>query len=235
MLLDVIDTMKKIETEMKKIFVILIFIGLSSASYAQLGISAGAQLLYGFGSNQLFKGLNLGVEIPRTEQSSILVRAYATLRNTYKDSTYAEAIDPLTSSVMMRVDMRNGISTFGLEGGMRRYFLGSNFDYGFSLYGGSMFSFSLYHMTSKVLSPIDESLYALPNRSQGSVFMLNFGLNGGMKKQFTFGTLFMDLSLSYAIVATGSAKFTGISQGKLSMLNFGCVVGYRKDLFFNVN
>jgi hypothetical protein len=220
---------------MKKSLFIFLFTTIGLSSFSQIGLSIGPQLIYGFGSNQLFKGLNFGVEIPRTEQSSILVRAYATLRNNYKDSTYAEAIDQLTSPAMMVVNVRNGISTFGLEGGMRRYFLGSNFDYGFSLYGGSMFSFSLYHMTSKVLSPIDESLYSMPQRSQGSVFMLNFGLNGGMKKQFTFGTLFMDLSLSYAIVATGSAKFNGISSGKLSVLNFGCVLGYRRDLFFNVN
>lgn len=220
---------------MKKIVVAILFSGFALSSQAQLGISAGVHLQYGFGSNQLFKGLNLGIEIPRTEQSSIIVRLYGTLKNSYKDSTYAEAIDQMTSPAMIKADVKNGISTFGLEGGMRRYFMGSNFDYGFSLYGGSMFSFSLYHMTSKILTPIDETKYAFNQRSQGSVFMLSFGLNGGMKKQFTFGTIFMDLSLSYAIVATGSAKFNGVSSGKLSMLNFGCVVGYRRDLYFNLN
>lgn len=217
---------------MRKILIITFLILTSVFAKAQIGISLGPQLQYGFGSGQLFKSLNLGVEIPRDEDNSIMIRAYGSLRNSFLDSTYAEAAPGVYPSVVM-VDMRNGISTFGLEGGMRRYFLGSNFDYGFALYGGSIVSLSIYRMSSKVADPIDESVYTIRDRAQGSVFMLNFGLQGGAKKQFAFGTIFADLSLTYAIIATGSAKFKGgASANKLSMLNFGCVIGYRRDLYF---
>lgn len=211
----------------------MLIVTMSLSSQAQIGLSLGPQLQYGFGSGQLFKALNLGVEIPRNEDNSILIRAYASLKNTFQDSTYAEAVPGVYPSVVM-VDMKNGISTFGVEGGMRRYFLGSNFDYGFALYGGSIVSLSMYRMSSKVIDPIDENQYTIQQRAQGSVFMLNFGLQGGAKKQFAFGTIFADLSLTYAIIASGSSKFKGgSSANKLSLLNFGCVIGYRRDLYFN--
>ena len=148
------------------------------------------------------------------------------------DSTFAEAIELGTSPSVMMVNVKNGVTQFGVQGGTRRYFMGSNFDYGFGLYGGTVFDFSFYKLSSKVVDPIDESAYRLQTSNSGSVFLLSFGLQGGAKKQFAFGTIFTDVSLSYAIVAAGSSKLTGDASSQVSVLNFGFTIGYRKDLFF---
>jgi hypothetical protein len=215
-----------------KIALPLLALILSFSVNAQVGLMIGPGLTYGFGSGQLFKTLNLGVEIPRDENASIIIRAYASLKNSKTDSTYAEAIDLATSPSVLQVGVKNGVTQFGIEGGTRRYFIGSNFDYGFGLYGGTIFNASLYKLSTKVLDNIDENAYRFAESNKGSVFLLSFGLQGGVKKQFAFGTLFLDLSLSYAIVAAGSANLSGNTGKQVSALNFGTCIGYRKDLFF---
>lgn len=215
-----------------KILLPIIAVIVSFSLNAQVGLMIGPGLNYGFGSGQLFKTLNLGVEIPRDENASIIVRAYASLKNSKMDSTYAEANELGTSPSVLMVGVKNGVTQFGIQGGTRRYFIGSNFDYGFGLYGGTVFDFSLYRLSTKPTSTFDASAYTLRDKNQGSVFLLSFGLQGGAKKQFAFGTLFMDVSLSYAIVAAGSAKLSGNANSQVSVLNFGCSIGYRKDLFF---
>lgn len=215
-----------------KILLPVIALVIAFSGKAQVGLMVGPGLTYGFGSGQLFKNLNLGVEIPRDESASIVIRAYASLKNSKMDSTYAEAIELGTSPSAMMVDVKNGVTQFGIQGGTRRYFIGSNFDYGFGLYGGTVFDFSFYKLSSKVLDPIDVNAYRLMSSNSGSVFLLSFGLQGGVKKQFAFGTLFSDLSLSYAIVAAGSSKLSGDAGSQVSALNFGFTIGFRKDLFF---
>lgn len=215
-----------------KILLPIIAVIVSFSLNAQVGLMIGPGLNYGFGSGQLFKTLNLGVEIPRDENASIIVRAYASLKNSKMDSTYAEANELGTSPSVMMVGVKNGVTQFGIQGGTRRYFIGSNFDYGFGLYGGTVFDFSLYRLSTKPMSTFDANAYTLRDQNKGSVFLLSFGLQGGAKKQFAFGTLFMDVSLSYAIVAAGSAKLSGNANSQVSVLNFGCSIGYRKDLFF---
>ncbi len=215
-----------------KILLPILLVMLSFSAKSQVGLMIGPGLNYGFGSGQLFKTLNLGVEIPRDESASILIRAYASLKNSRRDSTFAEAIELGTSPSVMMVDVKNGVTQFGIQGGTRRYFIGSNFDYGFGLYGGTVFDFSFYKLSTKVIDPIDVNAYRLQSSNSGSVFLLSFGLQGGVKKQFAFGTLFTDLSLSYAIVAAGSAKLSGDASSQVSALNFGFTIGYRKDLFF---
>ncbi|WP_341906426.1 MULTISPECIES: hypothetical protein [Fluviicola] len=215
-----------------KILLPIILVIVSFSAKAQVGLMIGPGLNYGFGSGQLFKTLNLGVEIPRDENASIIIRAYASLKNSKMDSTFAEAIELGTSPSVLMVNVKNGVTQFGIQGGTRRYFIGSNFDYGFGLYGGTVFDFSLYKLSTKVTSPIDVNAYRLQTSNSGSVFLLSFGLQGGVKKQFSFGTLFTDLSLSYAIVAAGSSKLQGDASSQVSVLNFGFTIGYRKDLFF---
>ncbi|MNK02281.1 hypothetical protein D3C87_201020 [compost metagenome] len=215
-----------------KILLPVIAIVIAFSGKAQVGLTIGPGLNYGFGSGQLFKTLHLGVEIPRDENASIIIRGYASLKNSVRDSTYAEAIELGTSPSAMMVDVKNGVTQFGIQGGTRRYFIGSNFDYGFGLYGGTLFDFSFYKLSSKVITPIDVNAYRLMASNSGSVFLLSFGLQGGVKKQFAFGTLFSDLSLSYAIVAAGSSKLTGNANSQVSALNFGFTLGFRKDLFY---
>jgi hypothetical protein len=215
-----------------KILLPIILVIMSFSAKAQVGLMIGPGLNYGFGSGQLFKTLNLGVEIPRDENASIIIRAYASLKNSKMDSTFAEAIELGTSPSVLMVNVKNGVTQFGIQGGTRRYFIGSNFDYGFGLYGGTVFDFSLYKLSTKLISPIDVNAYRLQTSNSGSVFLLSFGLQGGVKKQFAFGTLFTDLSLSYAIVAAGSSKLSGNASTQVSVLNFGFTIGFRKDLFF---
>ena len=89
----------------------------SISAHTQVGISMGPIVQHGFGTKKVFGGLNLGVEIPRNENSSFIARIYGTLKTTYQDSTYAEAKAGVTPSVLM-VDMKNGVSTYGIEGGI---------------------------------------------------------------------------------------------------------------------
>ena len=107
-----------------KILLPILLVMLSFSAKSQVGLMIGPGLNYGFGSGQLFKTLNLGVEIPRDESASILIRAYASLKNSNRDSTFAEAIELGTSPSVIMVDVKNGVTQFGIQGGTRRYFIG---------------------------------------------------------------------------------------------------------------
>lgn len=206
-------------------------------SNAQIGLSAGPGLTYGFSSGQLFKSLHLGIEIPRDEESSIIIRLAGSLRNSTHTTGYATAIDPaVTSPSQIVTNIRNSVSLFYLEGGTRRYFFGTGFDYGWAMYGGTLINVGFYRLTSK--ADLDESkkdLYTIEQTSRGSAFLLNFGLQGGVKRQFVFGTLFADVSLSYAIIATTGPNTTVPNNDYgafLSPLNLNFSVGIRRDLFY---
>lgn len=206
-------------------------------SNAQIGLSAGPGVTYGFSSGQLFKSLHLGIEIPRDEESSVIIRFAASLRNSKQSTGYATAIDPaVTSPSQILTNIRNSVSLFSLEGGTRRYFFGTGFDYGWAMYGGTLINIGFYRLSSK--ADLDESkkdLYTIEETNRGSVFLLNFGLQGGVKRQFVFGTLFADVSLSYAIIATPGPNTTVSNDGYgafLSPLNLNFSVGIRKDLFY---
>lgn len=210
---------------------------MSLSSAAQIGVSAGPGLTYGFSSGQAFKSLHLGVEIPRDEESSIIIRVAASLRNSTHSTAYATAIDPaVTSPSQIETTVRNSVSLFYAEGGTRRYFFGTGFDYGFAMYGGTLINLGFYRLSSK--ADLDESkkdLYYLQTSNRGSAFLLNFGLQGGVKRQFTFGTLFADVSFSYAIIATAGPN-TQVPNNDyspyLSQLNMNFSIGIRKDLFY---
>ena len=221
---------------MRKLFLsgILVVLTLFSVQ-AQIGLSAGPGLTYGFTSGQLFKSLHLGIEIPRNEEASIIIRFAGSLRNSTKTDAYATAIDPaVTSPSQVETKVRNSVSLFYLEGGTRRYF-GTGFDYGFALYGGSLINVGFYRLSSKLDDSIDESLYTIDQTNRGSAFLLNFGLQGGVKKQFVFGTIFADVSLTYAIIATTGANTTVANNDYtniLSPLNLNFSIGIRRDMFY---
>lgn len=218
------------------ILALLVLLGTTFTGMSQIGLTAGPGLTYGFSSGQLFKSLHLGVEIPRDEESSIVIRVAGSLKNSTTSQAYATAIDPAnTSPSQINTRAKNSVSLFYLEGGARRYFFGTGFDYGFAMYGGTVINLGFYRLSSKLDDNIDKSKYQLTEVNNGSAFLLNFGLQGGVKRQFTFGTLFADISLSYAIIATTGPN-TSVSSGDfssvLSPLNFNFALGIRKDLFY---
>lgn len=208
----------------------------ANVSFGQIGLTAGPGLTYGFASGQLFKSLHLGVEIPRDEEASIVIRLAGSLRNSKTSNGYATAIDPsITFPSQIETEIRNSVSLFSLEGGTRRYFIGTGFDYGWAIYGGTLINVSFYRLSSKASGDIDKSKYEVQESNRGSAFLLNFGLQGGVKRQFAFGTLFADINLTYAVIATTGPN-TQVSNGDyssvLSPLNFNFAIGIRRDLYF---
>lgn len=209
---------------------------LVNVGFSQLGITAGPGVTYGFGSGQLFKSVHLGLEIPRDEEASIVIRFAGSLRNSKTVDGYAEAIDPsITFPSQVQTKIRNSVSMYYIEGGTRRYFLGTGFDYGWAIYGGTLVNVSFYRLSSKAMDDIDKSKYQVQESNRGSAFLLNVGLQGGVKRQFTFGTLFADVNLTYAVIATTGPNTTvanGDFSSVLSPLNFNFAIGIRKDLYF---
>jgi len=69
-------------------------------------------------------------------------------------------------------------------------------------------------------------------KGKGSVFNLGFGVSGGAKYDFNFGTFYADISLGYDFlrIPTNSIASTGYNELG-SMLNFSVGIGYRKILF----
>lgn len=213
-------------------FTVLFF---SHTVFSQTGISAGGSIINGFGSEKYLPGINLGVEIPRDNESSLYVRASFTTRSTSTETVLFQAIDPLTSPVVKNgvSDFKNGM--FNLEGGTRYYF-GEGYDSGMALYGGTMVMLNTNGVVRKEASGVDETKYEFVNSlgepypKKGRIVSLNIGLNVGIKKHIGVGMVFFDVTAAYSILGLSSNDLAN-QYGTFSPLVFAFNLGFRRDLY----
>lgn len=213
-------------------FVLLTTIGIN----AQTGVSGGLSLLKGFGVDKVYTGVHLGIEIPKDDEVSFFVRMTTTLRNYETGQITGQAIDPTTTSPqVVTTDCRFGTSYFNIEGGTR-YYLGNGYDYGWSAYGGTLFTLSTMGIRRDVTGTIDESKYQFVSSdnyeytSKGRTIAVNIGLNAGVKNHFSFGMLYFDVTAGYALFALNSNALAR-DYSSYSPLLFTFNLGFRKDIF----
>jgi hypothetical protein len=229
--------MKKSNSK-KYLFFILLVTFLASNLFSQLSLNGGLGTLNGFGVKKTFFGLNLGLEYPKSNQTTIFGRiAYYIPRNE-DDSTqaYASAISTTTFPYTLQ---RNYIVSTGyltIEGGTRYYLL-NGYDNGFSIYGGSTILVCVNKIKRNYGDwnyTYNEANYENYGDAKGTILNLGVGLQGGLKYTFpSIGTFFCDLSGNYLIIRQASNEMIGESTNYPfdSALLFTFNLGFRKDFY----
>lgn len=226
----------------------LFFFGilLSNLTFAQFSFGGGLSTTQFFNTqgvqNQklIMPGLHAHIEIPRSGDVTLYGRvAYLFPKANYDTLTsYVTAINPTTNPYILAVNNQYKTSYFTIEGG-NRYYIGNDYDNGFSGYGGSGLLLALGKVR-KVYSNTDVSgEYLWQNThqidpseiSEGKVFALGGYLQGGLKYTIpAVGTVYSDVTLNYLLLANGNNN-TALSTEYLSPLFFNFTVGFKKDLY----
>ena len=206
-----------------------------SLAFSQFSFNAGTGYVSAFGSNApggLF-GFHLGAEVPRNNDVTFYGRVnhYLARRETTSGTSYATAIDLMTSPYNLLINYTSSTSLTSVEGGTR-YYLGNGFDNGLSVYGGSNMAI-LFYGVKRNYDEFDQSLYVLPidEDPKGTILSLSIGLQGGVKYTIpAVGTVYFDITGSYAILAQAN-NYTASESSFYSPLLFGFNLGFRKDLY----
>jgi len=229
--------MKKSNSK-KYLFFILLVTFLASNLFSQLSLNGGLGTLNGFGVKKTFFGLNLGLEYPKSNQTTIFGRiAYYIPRNE-DDSTqaYASAISTTTFPYTLQ---RNYIVSTGyltIEGGTRYYLL-NGYDNGFSIYGGSTILVCVNKIKRNYGDwnyTYNEANYENYGDAKGTILNLGVGLQGGLKYTFpSIGTFFCDFSGNYLVVrkASNDVIYESTNYPFDSALLFTFNLGFRKDFY----
>jgi hypothetical protein len=190
-----------------------------------------------FGAKKNFTGVQLLLEKPVNERNSYYgkVSFYFPQKATLADQYAADAIDPNTQPSTLNLSSFTNFSSIGAEFGRRGYII-NPIDYGFSLYGGSTIVVTFNSVKSRIQS-YDKTKYQIygstgENEGKGNIFNLGFGVSGGMKYDFKFGTFYFDANFGYDFLqlATNSIASQGYNSFG-SRLNFNLGLGFRKIIY----
>ena len=219
-----------------KAIISILFIGLfSSLSFGQTALGGGASMLKTFGVKAPYIGGHIIAEFPVDESTSYYgkLSIYAKQKGN-NEPIYADAIDFNTTPSLIEVNTRPTFNYITVEGG-RRFYFGNGYDFGFAPYGGTHLLVA-FNSASMQIDDYDQSLYRLQTGGQelkGSVFNLAFGLSGGIKNDFSWGTLYLEASFDYAILGVPSNQAAVYAYNQLGgPLLFTFAFGYKKNLFF---
>jgi len=222
----------------KHLFFILLITFLASNLFSQLSLNGGLGTLNGFGVKKTFVGLNLGLEYPRSNQTTIYGRiAYYIPRNNI-DSTLSYASANSTTTFPYSLPRNYIVSTayLTIEGGTRNYLI-NDYDNGFSVYGGSTILLCVNNIKKKFSEwnyPYNEADYENYGDSKGTILNLGIGLQGGLKYTFpSIGSIFCDFSGNYLVIRQASNDMVGESTNYPfdSVLLFTFNLGFRKDFY----
>jgi hypothetical protein len=222
----------------KKKFLIFIFYFVTNFYFSQLSINSGFGTINGFGVKKTFYGVNLGLEYPRSNQTTFFGRfAYYIPRNN-NDSTSASA-SAISLTTFPYNLQRNYIASTGyftVEGGTRYYLL-NGYDNGFSVYGGSTIMACINSVKKKYevwKYPYDENDYENYGEQKGTILNFGVGIQGGLKYTFpNIGTIFCDLSGTYLIMrqASNDVVYESENYPFNSAILFSFNIGFRKDFY----
>ena len=225
---------------MKNILLATLLISLLSfISFSQVSINAGTSFLKGFTSEKSFFGLNAGLELPRSNDITFYARVghYFPKYDDQVNSTVVTATNLTTSPYNLQVNYQSKMNYTTIEGGTR-YYLGNDYDNGFSLYGGG--NFMLYFNSVKKEFETEDATgtytwrdkYELsPDETEkGRIISIAMGIQGGIKYTIpATGTFYLDVNGQYSIF--GQASNNNVSTELYSPLFFTLNLGFRKDLY----
>ena len=206
---------------------------------SQVSVSIGPGVLKGFGVPKTFWGFHGGFELPRNNDVTFYLRMGYFLPRKEDDVMLSNvtAIDLTTSPYNLSVNYINSTNYTTIEGGTR-YYLGNDYDNGFSVYGGSNFMLIINSVKRKY-ETLDvtgqytwENDYELPPNEEvkGTILSLALGLQGGLKYTIPAkGTIYADITGNYTLFAKASND--AVSTVLYAPMVFIFNVGFRKDLY----
>lgn len=223
----------------KSIYIAVICL-LSCNAQSQVSLNLGLGPLKGFGVPKSFFGFHGGIELPRNNDVTFYLRLgyYLPKKEEQSTTTNVTAIDLTTSPYNLSVSYLTSTNYTTIEGGTR-YYLGNDYDNGFSIYGGSNFmlilnsvkrNYEKYDLTGQYNWEND---YVLSESEEvkGTIISVALGLQGGVKYTFPArGTIYADITGSYALFAKASNN-TAANSNLYAPMIFIFNVGFRKDLY----
>jgi hypothetical protein len=224
----------------KYLFFILLVTFLASNLFSQISLNVGLGTLNGFDEKiKTFYGFNLGLEYPKSNQTTIFGRFTYYIPRNNSDSTlsYASAISTTTLPYQLQRNYTISTGYLTIEGGTR-YYLINGYDNGFSIFGGSTILLCLNKIKRNYADwnyPYNESNYENYGDTKGTILNLGVGLQGGLKYTFTsIGTFFCDFSGNYLIIRQASNDMVIESTNypiSTSPILFTFNLGWRKDFY----
>ncbi len=220
-----------------KVIISILFVGIFSfIGFGQTALGGGFSMLKAFGVRAPYLGGHFLAEFPVDESTSYYgkLSVYAKQKG-LSEVVYADAIDINTMPSMIEVNTRSTFNYITIEGG-RRFYFGNGYDFGFAPYGGTHL-LAAFNSAKMNVDNFDETKYRLQNgqgqEMKGNIFNLAFGLSGGIKNDFSWGTLYLEASFDYAILAVPSNQIAVSAYNQMgSPLLFTFALGYKKNLFF---
>jgi hypothetical protein len=237
---------------MKNIFLLsLTFLFLQTLN-GQVSLSAGTGFLRGFQSEKTFFGVHGGFELPRNNDVTIYGRVgqYFSQAETQTITENGEEIEQVIQNTalvtgndfnvipyQLQVNYARTFNYTTLEGGTR-YYIGNDYDNGFSGYGGSNFLLAFnsvkrdYEKTDITGEYEWENNYNTSGGEEdGRIISFALGVQGGVKYTIPgTGTVYFDISAQYNIAGVPN-NATAQETNLYSPLFFIFNVGFRKDLY----
>lgn len=221
---------------------LFLFIFLCLTLNSQVSLSAGLGSISGFTTDQSHLGFHAGFELPRNNDVTFYGRlGHYFSRSEEEGTTRTVIIQDLNNVSLpyqLQVNARESFNYTTIEGGTR-YYLGNDYDNGFSAYGGTngMLVFNTvklkYDKTDITGTYEWENDYALPSNDddRGLIMGIAVGLQGGVKYTIpAIGTAYFDVSGQYSILAQGNNDVANYTD-QYSQLFFVFTLGFRKDLY----
>jgi hypothetical protein len=224
---------------MKNIFLLsLTFLFLQTLN-AQVSLSAGTGFLRGFQSEKTFFGVHGGFELPRNNDVTIYGRIgqYFAQNEDNSSTTVVTGNDLTTIPYQLQVNYFSSFNYTTLEGGTR-YYIGNDYDNGFSGYGGSNFLLAFNSIKRDYEKTDITGVYEWENNyntsdgeEDGRIISFALGVQGGVKYTIPgTGTVYFDISAQYNIAGVPN-NVTAQNTNLYSPLFFIFNIGFRKDLY----
>ena len=224
------------------LFTIIFSLIMCSSMNAQVSLSAGMGMISGFTSENAHVGFHGGLELPRNNDVTFYGRFghyFSRAEETQNTTTVIlQDLNNTTLPYQLQVYANSTLNYTTFEGGTR-YYIGNDYDNGFSAYGGTngMLVFNtvkLDYAKTDITGQYEwENNYALASTDEdrGLIIGIAVGLQGGVKYTIpAIGTAYLDLSGQYSILAQGNNGVAS-STNQYSQLFFVFTVGFRKDLY----
>ncbi|MBI2259272.1 MAG: hypothetical protein HYU67_10295 [Flavobacteriia bacterium] len=209
-------------------------------SKAQFSVSVGPSMIKSFGISGIFPGFHVGGEYAKDDQSSLFARvSFMPSKQNTPETGFMIATGKTfdVNPYSIQLESTEKINYTAIEIG-RRYYFGNGLDYGFGFFGGSNLCF-VFNKVKYEVQDFDENNYDLfinaeqisdRDKAIGNIFGFSFGLNAGIKNNFTFGTLYLDGGMNYAIYALPSNTIASTST-MYRQLFFSVNIGIKKDFY----
>lgn len=220
------------------IFLGILFTFMSNISWTQYSLGGGISTYHGLNIPVNRFGINGFVELPKTNDVVLFIRAAYMFPEKDVRTADIEAKDFGITPSKAEADIVAKTSYFAVDGGTRHYFI-NDYDIGFALFAGPhikgiLASYSVDYRVPDGLNPDD---YQPSGTSQQSLTGLDpqysllfaFGGTVGVKYQLPYkGALMFDLGLE---IVTGLYDPYAILGNDISPLSFSFNLGYRFDWY----